>query len=403
MSEFCPYTYKGYPSGLGYPWIFPMPSEKECDRRWDAIRRSMKKYIFDCLIVGAPQGYMPSSYNRLHYISNYVAFFNPNTYIVFPMKGKPVLIVSNIIGPQFLHCASEISWIKEIVASLHPAQDIINKIKQLKLEKGRIGIVGYRMGVFPASVYDALRQSFPTTTYEDATAVLNEAMNEVSRTSEEELALLKKVCEILDRSYEAVAEALKPGVREFELWAAAEQAIIRNGGWYPHFMLATSGPTPTFPRAPASHNTLAPGDVVIFEINAIYAGISCQICYALSLGQPMREVGEMFEFCKELYHFSLAELEKKRTFMDIELDLARRIHDAGYEPMTPQIHIYNQSGTMPMDSPPQPGDYFTVHPNFCDKEYTVGAKFGDTVRIIEDGRVERLQKTPAKLNISQAL
>lgn len=42
-------------------------------------------------------------------------------------------------------------------------------------------------------------------------------MNEVSRTSEEVLTLLRKACEILDLSYEAVAEALKPGVKECEL------------------------------------------------------------------------------------------------------------------------------------------------------------------------------------------
>jgi hypothetical protein len=71
----------------------------------------------------------------------------------------------------------------------------------------------------------------------------------------------------------------------------------------------------------------------------------------------------------------------------------------GYEPMTPQIHIYNQSVTMPMDSHPLPGDYFTVHPCFCNKNYTAGAKFGETVRINKDGKVMRLQKTPAKLNI----
>ena len=40
MSEFCPYTYKGYPVGLKYPWTFPMPSEKERDRRWYEIRKS---------------------------------------------------------------------------------------------------------------------------------------------------------------------------------------------------------------------------------------------------------------------------------------------------------------------------------------------------------------------------
>jgi Xaa-Pro dipeptidase len=398
MSEDYPYRYKGYPAGLEYPWIFQMPSERERDRRWHAIRRAMRKHRLDCLIVSAPFGYMPTN-KHLYYISNYVPFANKGTYVVFPLEKEPLLAVSTVLGPQFLHCASETSWIKEITASLSPDQDAVRKIRDLKLESGRIGIVGYGSGVFQASVYDTLRESFPMVTFEDATPVMGEAMDEVSRTSEEELSLLKKACEILDLSYEAVAAALKPGVKEYELWAAAEQAIIKNGGWYPHFMLATSGPRPTFPRAPASHNILNPGDVVIFEIDVNYGGVTSQICYALSLGPPQREIEEMFEFCKELYHLSLTELGKHRTFMDIETDLVSRIHDAGYEPMTPQIHMYNMSVAMPMSSPPQPGDYFTVHPNVCSKDYTAGAKFGDTVRITKEGKVERLQTTQAKLNI----
>ncbi len=398
MSEYCPYTYKGYPAGLKYPWTFPMPSEQERDRRWQAIKSSMKKHGFDCMIVGAPFGYMPST-NHLYYVSNYVPFANRGTFLVFPLDGEPQLGVNNWLGPQFVHIATESSWIKEIVGSLHPVQDVVRKIKQLKLENGRLGIVGYRMGVISASAYDALRQSLPSAVFEDATEMLTEAMNEVSRTSEEELALLKKACEIIDLSFEAVAGALKPGVKECELWAAAEYAIVKNGGWYPHFMLATSGPRPTFLRAPASHNVIAPGDVVMFEINVNYGGVAPQICYALSLGQPERELEEMFDFCKELYDYSLRELEKHRTFMDIELDLADRIHAAGYEPMTPQMHLYNMWNAMPMDSPPQPGDYFTVHPNLCNKDYTVGAKFGDAVRFTRDGRMERLHKTPARLNI----
>lgn len=375
-----------------------MPSEQERDRRWDTIQKSMQKHDFDCLVVGGAWGFMPIT-NEVSYISNFVPFFNSGTYVVFPLKGEPQLGVNNLIGPQFVHCATETSWIKEIVGSIHPAKDIINKIRQLNLNKGRIGIVGYRPGVFPASAYDALREGCPDATYEDATGVLFQAMDEVSRTSEEELAFLKKGCEILDRSYEAVAAALKPGVKEYELWAAAENAILNNGGWYPSFMLATSGPNVTFPRAPASHYTLQTGDIVIFEVNSIYGGASPQICYTLSLGQPKKEIGEMFKFCKELYDFSLAELEKKRTFMDIELGLANRIHSAGYEPMTPQIHQYNMSKSMPMGSSPQPGDYFTVHPNFCTKDYTAGAKFGDTVHMTRDGKIERLQATPAQLNI----
>jgi Xaa-Pro dipeptidase len=398
MSEFYPYNYKGYPTGLKYPWIFPMPSKKEGDRRWLAIRKSMRKHHVDCLIVSAPFGYMPS-HHQLPYISNYMPFSNRGTYVVFPLEGESLLAVSTYLGPQFLHIATETSWIKDILASPSPVQDIIRKVKQLKLEHGRLGIVGYRSGVFQASVYDTLRESLPTATFEDASLVLGEAMDEVSRSSEEEVTLLRKACEILDLSYQAVTKTLKPGVREYELWTAAEQAIVNNGGWYPHFMIVTSGPRPIFHRAPPSHNILNPGDVVMFEINVTYGGITPQISYALSLGRPEREVEEMFAFCRELYDYSLVELEKKRTFMDIEQDLASRLHGAGYEPMTPQIHRYNMSGPMPMASPPQPGDYFTVHPNVCSKDYTAGAKFGDAVRITKEGKVERLQTTPPKLNI----
>jgi Xaa-Pro aminopeptidase len=399
MSQFCPYTYSASPPRLEYPWKPPMPSEKERDRRWQAIRSAMTRHSIDCLIVGAPWGFMPTQNNHLYYISNYIPFSNVGLFVVFPAKGEPQLEVSNAIGPQFLHTALQTSWIRNVVDSLYPAQEIINKIKQLKLENGRLGIIGYKMGVFPAVIYDALREGLPDAKFEDATSVLAEAMDEVTRTSEEEPVLLKKACEILDLSFKAVAAALKPGVTENELWAAAEQAIIKNGGWYGHFILGTSGPNPTFPKAPAAYNSLQKGDVFIFELHAIYSGVAPQSCFALSLGRPKREVEQMFELCEELYNFSLLELAKNRTFLDIELDLAKRIHEAGYEPMTPQIHVYNMSIRTPMNSVPQPGDYFTVHPNMCNKDFSAGAKFGDVVRIIKGGKVERLLSTPARLNI----
>ncbi len=394
-----PYNYKGYPVGLQYPWTFPGPSEKERDKRWAAVKRAVKNRGLDCLILGTVSGYIFFPNNYIYYISNYVPVFNPGTYAVFPLEGDPQLGVNNSIGPQFLHFASATSWIKEIKGSLNPAGDIINKVKRLGLEKGRLGIIGYNNGTFPASINDALRKNLPSAVFEDATDSLVLAMNEVSRTSHEELAFLKKACEIHDLSFEAVAQALKPGVTEKELLAVAEDAIIRNGGWFPHFNLVTSGPNPTFVRAPASHNKINAGDIVMFETNVIYGGVLSQIAYTLSLGEPAKPIKAMFDYCSELYAYALKELEKKRTFGDIEQDLVDRIHKSGYEPMTPQMHIYNASGSMPYDSPPQPGDYFTVHPNFANREFTAGAKFGEAVRIDAGGKVERLQKTPAQLNI----
>jgi hypothetical protein len=51
MSESYPYHYQGYPTGFKSNSYFPLPTEMERDRRWNAIRKAMKKHNLDCLIV----------------------------------------------------------------------------------------------------------------------------------------------------------------------------------------------------------------------------------------------------------------------------------------------------------------------------------------------------------------
>lgn len=241
MSEFCPYIYQTKPPKLEYPWTFPMPSVKERDGRWSAIRQAMNEHKIDCLIIGAPVNiFMPMPSTYLYYVSNYVPFSNSGHYVIFPLQGEPWMVVHNNIGSQFLHTASQTSWIREIVGSFDICKDIVKKIRQLKLGNSKLGIIGYKQGWFPALIYNALAESFPQAKIEDVSQVVNEVMNAISRESEEELQFLKKTCEILDLSYEAVKKALKPGVPEYKLWGAAEEAIVGNGGWAGHFMLGTS-------------------------------------------------------------------------------------------------------------------------------------------------------------------
>ncbi|MFC1868909.1 M24 family metallopeptidase [Thermodesulfobacteriota bacterium] len=399
MSDYYPYNYEGHPVKQKYPETWPMPSEEVRDMRWKALRKSMERNNLDFLIITPSKGYMPTLSNQLCYISNFVPFANSGLFIIFPLNGDPQMAVTTELGPQFYHIVLETSWIEDVSMSSNPVKDMTGIIKQMKLDKGRGGIVGYKNGVFSAVAYEGLCEALPGVHFEDATPVFGRAQNEVSRSSEEELKYLRKACEILDLAYEAIANALKPGVTEPELWAEAEHAIIKNGGWYGHFMIGAVGPSPVFLRGPATFKTLRQGDVVIFEIDTIYAGIMPQACFALSIGRPREDVEKMFKFCEELYPYTLEQLNKKRTFMDIDVDLNDRIHAKGYEPITPHIHLYNLSYAMPMQSPPQPGDFFTVHPNCCNSEYSAGAKFGDAVRINKDGKVERLNKVPAKLNI----
>jgi len=230
MSEDYPFNYHGKPHKLIYPETWPMPSEKERDKRWGALRKSMRDRNLDFLVVSPPAGYMPTLSNQLYYISNYVPYANNGNYLVFPLEGKPQMAVTTELGPQFYHIVLETSWISDVAMSSNPVKDLVSIIKQMNLEKGRGGIVGYRNGVFPAVAYDALRQSLTDVHFEDATPVFGEAQNAVTRSSEEEPVYLRKASEILDLAYGAIADTLKPGVTERELWAEAEHTIIKNGG-----------------------------------------------------------------------------------------------------------------------------------------------------------------------------
>ena len=394
-----PYAYPGYPKGLDYPWVFPRPSEKERDLRWATIRKAMDREKLDCIIVCTLPVFAPSS-KHLFYISNYVPFGAKGVYVVFPQEGGPRMVINNALGPQFVHFAAETTWIEDIVGTLDPPREIVKKINQLDLQHKRLGVVGYSQGSFTGPVYDYMRAKLKDIAICDASHMMGGVMNEVSRISQEEPLLVDQACAILDHAFQAVLEVLKPGIPECELWATVDYEIIKRGGWPFHEMFITSGPRPSFPRVPPSHRTLDPGDVVVFEINSTYGGVNPQSCFACSLGPPTNEVKVMFAFCEELYRFSLTELDKQRTFMEIEQELIKRIRSSGYEPMTPQIHVFNMSMVMPMEDMPKPGDYFTVHPNIADPKYAVGAKLGDAIRISEDGRPERLQKTEARLHIA---
>ena len=61
MNEYYPYNYQGHPVKQKYPETWPMPSEKERDRRWQALRKSMNKHNLDFLIVTTPSDPVNSS------------------------------------------------------------------------------------------------------------------------------------------------------------------------------------------------------------------------------------------------------------------------------------------------------------------------------------------------------
>src|SRR5262249_16445476 len=169
------------------------------------------------------------------------------------------------------------------------AEVMVERIKELKLERRRIGLIeidARHNDYLPVNQYDVLRRSLP-----DAELVFTKGfMHElVVVHSEEELRCVRKAGELCARAMQAMVARAKPGVPEYELRAAAGAAILEGGGDIDFLIIGSTpmdDPALAFGNPQPSHRTLRKGDIVNMELAAGYNGLSAQIGSPITLGPP---------------------------------------------------------------------------------------------------------------------
>src|SRR3989304_1742671 len=127
---------------IGKEWQIPVFSEAEGKRRWRKMRERMGAREIDCLIISGTTAISKASFADVRYTTNYINW-SDDEYVVFPFRGEPTLIT---YAPQHKYWAEKVSWVKDVTAcsttsfARAPARDIVQKIKDLGLERGTIGI-----------------------------------------------------------------------------------------------------------------------------------------------------------------------------------------------------------------------------------------------------------------------
>jgi Xaa-Pro aminopeptidase len=101
----------------------------------------------------------------------------------------------------------------------------------------------------------------------------------------EEIALLRKACDLADRGYQYFAEVIEVGMKEYELVAEVE-AFLKASGSEDNFMLVASGGTEVVGMKPPTERRFQMGDSVTTELSPQVGGYYAQICRTLVLGEP---------------------------------------------------------------------------------------------------------------------
>jgi Xaa-Pro aminopeptidase len=289
------------------------------------------------------------------------------------------------------------TWLQDVRGSTDFVAELVATVREL-CPSGRLFVAG--VDEMPEVLYAALAE----------VAVLSSAnswVEDVARVkTPAELANIHEVGRIADLGFNAIIEAGRPGMREFELVAEMEYAM-RCAGADETFILLSTGLHNDEMHEP-TERVLERGDIIIGEITPVKDGQFIQLCRTVVLGRPEPKVVKAYDLLLKAFQESLVEVRPGVASGVISKAMNRVISTAGfgkfcYPPyMRARGHGFGVGSIAPggaidddTRTPFEIGQAVVVHPNQYLEE-TGYLACGETVLVTKDG-YERLAATDTRL------
>lgn len=376
-----------------YKW--PTFSAAEFERRHQVVREFMAERDLDCLIVSGNNSLWERSWANIRWLSNYIGTMELDAFVVFPAEGEPTLLILGLNARLPDRLARSV--ITDIRGALNNSGLLTERVRELGLERGRIGIIPPAPWLsLHHDHHEALHSSFPNATF---IMYSDEFWLKRMVLSAEELSCLEEAGRIGDAAVQALADELKPGMTEADMFTIIFRALSENDGEIPCMVLAASesmhDSLSGFQRPRPIERTITDGDHLLLEIGARDRhGYEAQTGKPIVFGEPPPEFADMFAVSVEAYHRVVDVLRPGCSAADIRA-AGQIIWDRGYQVVAPLVHgVFNPIDAGPFvgtshrpdkDVPLEPNMAVCVEIHPCNDEVTKGVFIGDTYVITETG------------------
>ena len=400
--------------------LYPYPrfSIAERDRRWLAVRALMREQNLDVIVTPQNSGHSADYQANTRYLTH-CGGGEPDVAAVFPIEGE-VTAIATSAAPRWPTVQDWVTDVRE--ARRNYGRAIVERLKELNVERGRIGITGLGdvegtrtpEGTIFYGTWKQIREAFPQADLVDATAILDEVRYVKSQ---EEINVLVKSMEINELAMQAEVETAKAGVKDWEVWAAVHYAMTRNGSELPVHCFWVSGRNPKRTLTRPSMRLLERGDVIINEIEASWIGYRSQGVQPVFVEVVNPVQAELIKVQREVFNRVLENLKPGVTVGELA-DLTKRTA-ASAAPKTGPAAGARADLTMHGRGAGDDGPIITPHARnpkqlgvamrenmvFICKPSAVSAdgeyicQWGDTVMVTKNGG-RRLGKRPHDLAVS---
>jgi Xaa-Pro aminopeptidase len=389
-------------------------SAKEYARRYAAIRAKMKAANLDCVIVpGGPNHW--SFGGGMLWLTGHWEWHGVACYVVVPLEGDPTLVYS--MGGTHIEAVR-----RETAVALSDVRQsrggnfgvvMAERIKELKLEKGRIGLLEIDPvfgDYLPVNQYNALKEALPGVELVFTKGWMHELL---AVHSAEELECIRVAGKLCADAMQAIKARARPGVTDYQLRAAAAAAMMEGGGDVDFIILASSSmndPALIFGSPRPSGRVLQDGDYIIMELAAGYRGYTAQIGSPICVGQPTPRLRSFFDdIVLPGFEKMVAEVGPGKPTDNMRVAgqyfrekgaQSRPIHVHGIDFVSSGPHVFTDHvQTKPFTETLKPGMVLVVEPNPVSSDGSLGMFFGHTFIVTPEGR-ECVTPYPWELGIA---
>ncbi|MFM2128629.1 MAG: hypothetical protein RL477_175 [Pseudomonadota bacterium] len=296
---------------------YPRFSLAERDRRWAAVRKLMRERGIDVIVVPNNTGHSTDFQANARYLTHVGGGGDADIAAVFPLEGE-VTAVATSAAPRW-PCVQD--WTTDVREARRAyGRATVERLKELKVDNACIGVSGLGAGTrtpegtmlhgFWTAMYDA----FPKARYVDATPLIDEVR---FVKSDEEVEVLRKSTQIIEKGVEAKIEHARIGAVDWEVWAAAMYAMMKHGSEIPVHQHWLSGKNPVRTLTRPMFRKLERGDMIIDELEASWIGYRSQIVQPVFVAEADPVHKELIKIQREIFNTVIEALRPGITVREL--------------------------------------------------------------------------------------
>jgi Xaa-Pro aminopeptidase len=277
----------------------------------------MRARNVDVIVVPNNTGHSTDFQSNARYLSHVGGGGDADIAVVFPLEGEITAIATSAAA----RWPTVQEWTKDVrEARRRYGKVAAERLKELKVETGRIGITGLGggtrspEGTISHSFWTQIRENLPKAEIVDATAILTETRY---IKSQEEIDVLTKSMAIIEEGVAAEIASAKPGATDWEVWAATLYAMMRNGSELPVHCNWVSGKNPVRTLTRPSMRVLERGDLIINELEASWIGYRAQAVQPVFVETIHPTHEELFKVQREIFNEVMAYLRPGVTVREM--------------------------------------------------------------------------------------